>query len=183
MTQFSQRGQNVQKVKRKMWFAISKLFVLMHSKFASLVRNGIWTCQKCSQICVGFGPIKNVSCKIRRDPKLEGCTFANFGNSSGTEENRVKKERVTGNRTRDPSIIDQMSVLTNQVHLKLQFRHRFDQKCPFTDSLHRLGSRFVRANLVCSTRNNFQVRQYRQQIGQTLILYIFCLMPRCLHVY
>ena len=29
-----------------------------------------------------------------------------------------------------------MSVLTNQVHLKIQFRHRFDQKCPFTDSFH-----------------------------------------------
>ena len=29
--------------------------------------------------------------KIRRGPKLEGCAFANFGNSSGTEENRVKK--------------------------------------------------------------------------------------------
>ena len=24
--------------------------------------------------------------KIRRGPKLEGCAFANFGNSSGTEE-------------------------------------------------------------------------------------------------
>ena len=27
--------------------------------------------------------------KIRRGPKLEGCAFANFGNSSGTEGNRV----------------------------------------------------------------------------------------------
>ena len=26
-----------------------------------------------------------ISLKIRRDPKLEGCAFANFGNSSGTE--------------------------------------------------------------------------------------------------
>ena len=42
---------------------------------------------------------------------------------------------ATGNRTRDLSITDQMSVLTNQVHLKIQFRHRFDQKCPFTDSV------------------------------------------------
>ena len=62
--------------------------------------------------------------------------------------NRVKKERkrgekeeiinaaATGNRTRDLSITEQMSVLTNQVHLKIHFRHRFDQKCPFTDSLH-----------------------------------------------
>ena len=72
--------------------------------------------------------------------------------------NRVKKGRkmeekkihaaATGNRTRDPSITDQMSVLTNQVHLKIQFRHRFDQKCPFTDSLHRLGSRFARTSSV-----------------------------------
>ena len=91
--------------------------------------------------------------KIRRGPKLKGCAFANFGNSSGTEEEpnqkREKKEKnnnaaATGNRTRDLSITDQMSVLTNQVHLKIQFRHRFDQKCPFTDSLHRLGSRFAR---------------------------------------
>ena len=70
--------------------------------------------------------------------------------------NRVKKERkmgekrkkinaaATGNRTRDPSITDQMDFLANQVHLKIQFRHRFDQKCPFTDSLPRLGSRFAR---------------------------------------
>ena len=61
--------------------------------------------------------------------------------------NRVKKERkrgekeeiinaaATGNRTRDLSITDQMDVLTNQVHLKIHFRHRFDQKCPFTDSV------------------------------------------------
>ena len=76
------------------------------------------------------------------------------------KRNRVKKERnmgenrkkinaaSTGNRTRDLSITDQMSVLTNQVHLKIQFRHRFDQKCPFTDSLHRLGSRFARTSSV-----------------------------------
>ena len=40
---------------------------------------------------------------------------------------------TTRNRTRELSIIDQMSVLTNQVNLRIQFRHRFDQKCPFTD--------------------------------------------------
>ena len=59
--------------------------------------------------------------KIRRGPKLEGCAFANFGNSSGTEgepsQKRGKKKKVnaatTRNRTRDPSITDQMSVLTN----------------------------------------------------------------------
>ena len=32
--------------------------------------------------------------KIRRDPKLEGCVFANFENSSGTEGQSAKvKER------------------------------------------------------------------------------------------
>mgnify|MGYP001191379606 CR=1 FL=1 len=71
--------------------------------------------------------------------------------------NRVKREKyagkkihdaATGNRTRDLSITDQMSFLTNQVHLKIQFRLRFDQKCPFTDSLHRLGSRFARTSSV-----------------------------------
>ena len=41
-----------------------------------------------------------------------------------------------------------MSVLTNQVHLKIQFRHIFDQKCPLTDSLHRLASRFARTSSV-----------------------------------
>ena len=82
---------------------------------------------------------------------MEGCAFANFGNSSGTEgepsqkreKNGGKKKKIinaaaTGNRTRDLSITDQMSVLTNQVHLKIQFRHRFDQKYQFKDSLHRL---------------------------------------------
>ena len=76
--------------------------------------------------------------KIRRGPKLEGCAFAKFGNSSGTEGEPSQKERkmeekrkiinatAIGNRTRDLSITDQMSVLTNQVHLKIQFRHRFD---------------------------------------------------------
>ena len=56
---------------------------------------------------------------------MEGCTFANFRNSSGTEEepsqkrekNGGKKKKInaasTGNRTRDLSITDQMSVLTN----------------------------------------------------------------------
>ena len=29
--------------------------------------------------------------KIRRGPKLESCAFANFGNSSGTDGNRVMK--------------------------------------------------------------------------------------------
>ena len=84
---------------------------------------------------------------------MEGCAFVNFGNSSGTEEEPSQKREknggekkkkinaaATGNRTRDLPITDQMSVLTNQVHLKIQFRLRYDQKCPFTDSLHRLAS-------------------------------------------
>ena len=29
--------------------------------------------------------------KIRRGPKLEGCAFVNFGNSSGTEEEPSQK--------------------------------------------------------------------------------------------
>ena len=77
-------------------------------------------------------------------------------NRRGTESKKREKwgkrgkynATATGNRTRDLSITDQMSVLTNQVHLKIQFRHRFDQKCPFTDSLHRLGSRFARTSPV-----------------------------------
>ena len=80
--------------------------------------------------------------KIRRGPKLEGCAFVNFGHSSGTEEEPSQKREkrkiinadASGNRTRDLSITDQISVLTNQVHLKIQFRHRFDQKCPFTET-------------------------------------------------
>ena len=93
-------------------------------------------------------------------PKLAGCAFANFGNSSGTEEepsqkrekNGRKKKKIkdasNGNRTRVLSITDQMSVLTNQVQLKIQFRHIFDQNCSFTDSLHRLSSRFARTSSV-----------------------------------
>ena len=108
---------------------------------------------------------------------MEGCAFAKFGNSSGTEGEPVKKIRkmgkkrqiinaaATGNRTRDPSITDQMSGLTNQVHLKIQFRHRFDKKV----SIHRLVSqtRFsLRSKLFCSTRNHciqpnlFQLQRY-----------------------
>ena len=76
------------------------------------------------------------------------------GTKSKKRQKWVKKERkkinaaLTGNRTRDLSITDQMNVLTNQVLLKRQFRHRFDQKCPFTDSLQRLGSRFARTSSV-----------------------------------
>ena len=61
------------------------------------------------------------------------------------KRNRVKKERKmgenrkiinaasTGNRTRDLSITDQMPVLKNQVHWRIQFRHKFAQKCQCTD--------------------------------------------------
>ena len=31
--------------------------------------------------------------KIRRDPKLQGCAFANFGNSSGTEGEGAEVKR------------------------------------------------------------------------------------------
>ena len=61
---------------------------------------------------------------------------------------KKRKNAATGNRTRDPSKTDQMSVLTNQVNLKMQLRHRFDQKCPFTDSLHWLDSHLARTSSV-----------------------------------
>jgi len=71
------------------------------------------------------------------------------------EKNNGEKRKIinaasTGNRTRDLSITNQMSVLTNQVHLKIQFRHRFDQKCPFTDSLqlHRLEPRLFHSKKI-----------------------------------
>ena len=38
-----------------------------------------------------FIPLLFVVYKIRRGPKLEDCAFDNFGNSSGTEGNRVMK--------------------------------------------------------------------------------------------
>ena len=51
-------------------------------------------------------------------PKLEGCSFANFGNASGTErepsqkkwEKKIINAAATGNRTRELSITDQISV-------------------------------------------------------------------------
>ena len=90
--------------------------------------------------------------KIRRGLKLEGCTFVNFGNLSGTEGESSQKREKNGKKKRkkirDLSITDQMCALKNWVHLKIQFRHRFDQKCPFSDSLHRLGSRFARTSSV-----------------------------------
>ena len=51
---------------------------------------------------------------------LKGCAFANFGNSSGIKKEKsggnIKKKinaAAAGNRTHNPSITDQMSVLTN----------------------------------------------------------------------
>ena len=40
---------------------------------------------------------KNIG-KIRRGPKLEGCTFANFGNSSGTEGEPSQKREKMGKK-------------------------------------------------------------------------------------
>ena len=88
-------------------------------------------------------------------------------NRRGTESNKrekwVKKNvAAIGNRTRDLSITDQMSVLTNQVHLNIQFRHIFDQKCSFTDSLNRLGSRFARTSFVpleIISENIFEIKK------------------------
>ena len=36
--------------------------------------------------------------KIRRGPKLEGCAFANFGNSSGKEEESSQKREKNGGK-------------------------------------------------------------------------------------
>ena len=38
------------------------------------------------------------SLKIRRGPKLEGCAFVNFGNSSGTEEEPSQKREKNGGK-------------------------------------------------------------------------------------
>ena len=40
---------------------------------------------------------KNIG-KIRRGPKLEGCIFANFGNSSGTEGEPSQKREKMGEK-------------------------------------------------------------------------------------
>ena len=47
-----------------------------------------------------FPPIKSwfFSFKIRRGPKLEGCAFANFGNSSGTEGEPSQKIEKNGKK-------------------------------------------------------------------------------------
>ena len=45
--------------------------------------------------------IENVLSKIRRGPKLEGCAFANFGNSSGTEEEPSQKREKNGGKIKE----------------------------------------------------------------------------------
>ena len=75
---------------------------------------------------------------------MEGCAFANFGNSSGTEgETSQKREKIgeekeninaaaTGNRTRDPSITDIQiqPVDSNQKFVKMLY---FFVKIEFLD--------------------------------------------------
>ena len=39
--------------------------------------------------------------KIRRGPKLEGCAFANFGNSSGTEGEPSQKREKNGGKKKN----------------------------------------------------------------------------------
>ena len=39
--------------------------------------------------------------KIRRGPKLEGCAFANFGNSSGSEEEPIQKREKNGEKKKN----------------------------------------------------------------------------------
>ena len=39
--------------------------------------------------------------KIRRGPKLKGCTFANFGNSSGTEVDPNQKREKNGRKKKN----------------------------------------------------------------------------------
>ena len=113
---------------------VSSLVIMVVYKYESMLR-------------ITHAPALKVMKKyVSRGPKLEDCicqlcTFE--WNRRGTESKKRKKwggkekkinAAATGNRTRDLSITDQMSALTNQVHLKIQFRHRFDQNCPFTDS-------------------------------------------------
>ena len=48
--------------------------------------------------------------KIRRGPKLEGCAFANFGNSSVTEgELSQKRERNGGKKKKNQCCLDRES--------------------------------------------------------------------------
>ena len=48
--------------------------------------------------------------KIRRGPKLEGCAFVNFGNSSGTEEEpSQKREKNGGKKKKNQCCLDRES--------------------------------------------------------------------------
>ena len=47
---------------------------------------------------------KNIG-KIRRGPKLEGCTFANFGNSSGTQGEPSQKREKNGGKKKKKSML------------------------------------------------------------------------------
>ena len=68
--------------------------------------------------------------KIRRGPKFKGCTFANFGDSSGTESKREKNEgkkkenkinaAATGNRTRGLNVcFDKLGPLEDTVQTQI----------------------------------------------------------------
>ena len=63
--------------------------------------------QKPSHICCFDFFLLYMLDKIRRGPKLEGCAFANFGNSSGTEgeatevkEKREREKKIGGKKNR-----------------------------------------------------------------------------------
>ena len=90
---------------------------------------------------------------------MEGCTLQSLEIRVEQKRNRVKTERKkekksnaasTGNRTRDPSITDQMSILTNQVHLKIQYSLDTD----LTKSAHSQTTRYTD----CSTRNKMSCK-------------------------
>ena len=54
---------------------------------------------------------KKLAFKIRRGPKLEDCAFANFGNSSGTEEEpSQKKERKMGENRKKKSMLPRRGI-------------------------------------------------------------------------
>jgi len=53
--------------------------------------NGAYKC-----VCTAKGLYK-----LRRGPKLEGCAFANFGNSRETEGKPSQKERKMGGKKED----------------------------------------------------------------------------------
>ena len=52
--------------------------------------------------CAYLGGTEFHLMKIRRGPKLEGCAFVNFGNSSGTEEESSQKRGEKDKKTMLP---------------------------------------------------------------------------------